>query len=145
VRGDRELALVTKSLTGILCAHVRIPTPAQKPMKRCCVCKNPSFDDEAKAPLCEVCARLLSEHELSEAERAATRMLTTFMRRMANAGLGERMNSLLEALDGFSQKELDAMTAEEAAGYVPFTQRESACAFASLLDLLRVAATGESA
>ena len=46
-------------------------------MKRCCVCKNPSFDDAAKAPLCEVCARLLAEHELSEAEKAATRMLTT--------------------------------------------------------------------
>jgi hypothetical protein len=110
--------------------------------RRCCVCASPSFDDAAKAPLCEVCARILAEHELSEAEKVATRMLTTFMRRMANAGLGERMNSLLAALGGVSQEELDAMTAEQAAACLPFTVPEIAFALGSLLDVLRVATTG---
>jgi hypothetical protein len=114
-------------------------------MKRCCVCKNPSFDDAAKAPLCEVCARLLAEHELSGAEKVATRMLTTFMQRMGNAGLGERMNSLLQALDGVSQEELDAMTAEQAAACLPFTVPEIAFALGSLLDVLRVPTSGDSA
>jgi hypothetical protein len=114
-------------------------------MKRCCVCTNPSHDDEARAPLCEVCARLLAEHELSEAEGFATRMLTTFMQRMGNAGLGERMNSLLQALDGVSQEELDAMTAEQAAACLPFTVPEIAFALGSLLDVLRVPTSGDSA
>jgi hypothetical protein len=113
--------------------------------RRCCVCASPSFDDAAKAPLCEVCARILAEHELSEAEKVATRMLTTFMRRMANAGLGERMNSLLAALDGVSQEELDAMTPEQVAACVPLTDREAVFAFSSLLDIVRVSATGEPA
>jgi hypothetical protein len=114
-------------------------------MKRCCVCQNPSFDDAAKAPLCEVCARLLAEHELSEAEKFAARMLTTFMERMGNAGLGERMNSLLQALDGVTQEELEAMSPEQAAACLPFTVPEIAYALGTLLDIMRVPTTGESA
>ena len=114
-------------------------------MNRCCVCKNPSFDDAAKAPLCKVCARLLAEHELSEVEKAATRMLATFMQRMANAGLGERMNSLLKALDGVSEAELGAMTPEEMAACLPFSLGETVFAFGCLLDIMRVATTGEMA
>jgi hypothetical protein len=127
-------------------AHGALASPLRELMKRCCVCKNPSFDDAARAPLCEVCTRLLAEHELSEGEKFATRTLTAFMQRMRNAGLGERMGAMLQALDSLSQQELDGMSEEEAVAYVPpMTTEELSFAFGTLMDLMVGVAAGESA
>jgi hypothetical protein len=106
-------------------------------MRRCCVCKTPSYDDEARAPLCEVCARVLAEHELSEAEAFATRMLRTFVERMGKFGYGERMTALIESLDTVSEEDIEAATPQEILDSLGMTTAEVLLAFTTLMEVVR--------